>query len=112
MDEVLKDSSPTTYSVEKITNGKRIKIGEKDVLLQPDIYTYTIKYLTNNQIGFFQDFDELYFNAIGSGWAFPIDKAKVTVALPENVKIIKSIAYTGEINGKGDNYSIKLIVYT
>mgnify|MGYP000388463622 FL=1 len=50
VDEVLKDSSPTTYSVEKITNGKRIKIGEKDVFLQPDIYTYTIKYLTNNQL--------------------------------------------------------------
>ena len=109
VDEVLKDSSPTTYSVEKVTNGKRIKIGEKDVLLQPDIYTYTIKYLTNNQIGFFQDFDELYFNAIGNGWAFPIDKAKVTLRLPKGVKIIKSIAYTGKKGEKESNYNVKIM---
>ena len=49
MDEVLKDGLPTIYTVEKISNGKRIKIGGKDVLLRPGIYTYTIKYLANNQ---------------------------------------------------------------
>ena len=49
MDEVLKDGLPTIYTVEKISNGKRIKIGGKDVLLRPGIYTNTIKYLTNNQ---------------------------------------------------------------
>ena len=108
VDEVLKDGLPTIYTVEKIKNGKRIKIGEKDVFLQPGIYTYTIKYLTINQIGFFQDFDAVYFNGIGNSWAFPIDKAKVTLRLPEGVQILEYKCYTGEKKEIGENYKIKM----
>ncbi len=34
---------------------------------------------------YFEDHDELYFNAIGHGWTFPIDQAVTTVTLPFQV---------------------------
>ena len=60
------------------SNGKRDRMGSRSVFLHFGKHIYTLKYTTNRQIGFFEEFDELYFNAIGYGWDFSIDKAKVT----------------------------------
>ena len=39
-------------------------------------HSYVIRYRTTRQIGRFKDFDELYWNATGNGWIFPIDLAE------------------------------------
>ncbi len=46
---------------------------EKKVILPPGEYTYTFIYETDRQLGFFPEFDELYWNVTGNDWNFPID---------------------------------------
>jgi len=79
---VKRDGRPESFHTEKVENGIRIYAGHKDVILKPGIYTYTITYKTNRQLGFFEEHDELYWNVTGNGWVFPIRRASVSVALP------------------------------
>ena len=95
--DVLRDGSPEEHRLENYSNGLRIYIGNANIYLDPGIYTYTITYRTNRQIGFFKDHDELFWNVTGNGWAFPIEKASASVSLPYEVhkKILKYDGYTG-----------------
>ena len=63
----------------------RVNFGDDDLLPVPAEYSYALSYRTTRQLGFFADHDELYWNAIGTGWVFPIDTARVEVRLPEPV---------------------------
>ena len=82
--EVLKDGFQEPFFIKNKPNGKIIYVGDKDVFLKHKNYTYTLKYNITRQVGFFKDYDELYYNAIGNGWSFPIDKVKIKLLLPEN----------------------------
>ncbi len=93
--EVLKDGIEEPYFTEKESNGVRVYIGDKNTFLSHGEYTYSILYRTTRQIGFFEDFDELYFNAIGGDWTFRIENATVTVQLPNGAEILQNAAYTG-----------------
>ena len=74
---VTRNGRPEPYHIRDASNGKRVYIGDKDVFLQPGRYSYTLTYTTDQQIGFFEDFDELYWNVTGNGWTFPIDQAMI-----------------------------------
>jgi uncharacterized membrane protein YgcG len=95
--EVLRNNMQEPYQINDIADGKRIYIGDKEKLIPPGEYTYTIVYTTNRQIGFFEDHDELYWNVTGNEWEFPIEHASATVELPEKAagRLISSEAYTG-----------------
>ncbi|MBU0469488.1 MAG: DUF2207 domain-containing protein [Candidatus Omnitrophica bacterium] len=95
--EILRDGIEESYHMQNISNGKRIYIGNKDIFLKTDDYTYTIVYETTRQLGFFKDHDEIYWNVTGNGWDFPIEKATATVILPESAKseVIDFKCYTG-----------------
>ncbi|MFA6282482.1 MAG: DUF2207 domain-containing protein, partial [Candidatus Omnitrophota bacterium] len=82
--EVLRNGAKDDYRVTSLSNGKRVYIGNKNVYLAPGEYNYTITYKTDRQIGFFRDFDELYWNVTGNGWLFPIDKVQAAVILPRD----------------------------
>ncbi len=103
--EVLRDGVPEPFHTEDRSNGVRVYIGDADHLLPPGEYTYTIKYHTNRQLGFFPDHDELYWNATGNGWAFPIDSATASVVLPAKVPAdkVKLEVYTGPQGSKAHN---------
>jgi len=103
--EVLRNGSPEPYSIQNKGNGKSIRIGSKNVFLPSGQHTYTLKYTTKRQIGFFKDFDELYFNAIPQDWIFPIDQAEVKLVLPDRAEILQYTAYTGSYSSKNENYS-------
>lgn len=92
---VERDGRPEPFSVERRANGWRIYMGRKDALLAPGAHSYRLTYSTDLQIGYFKDYDELYWNAIGADWAFPIDRARVTVALPRDAPVIAAAAFTG-----------------
>jgi uncharacterized membrane protein len=104
--EVLRDEEPESYHLQDLKNGVRVYIGSENVFLEPGTYTYVIRYSTNRQLGFFKDFDELYWNVTGNGWSFPIDKASAIVRLPgESVdKILEVDAYTGYTGKKGKDF--------
>ncbi|NNE37851.1 MAG: DUF2207 domain-containing protein, partial [Gammaproteobacteria bacterium] len=60
-------------------------------------YTYTFTYRTNRQVGFYESFDELYWNVTGNAWEFSIETASARVFLPESVpdSRLNTTAYTG-----------------
>ena len=93
--EVLKDGSSENYSVEGTSDGKSIRIGNADIILEPGTYTYTIKYKMADQVRFFDGYDEVYWNAIGPQWDFIIEKASATLHLPEGAEILQNSGYSG-----------------
>jgi uncharacterized membrane protein YgcG len=92
---VERDGQAEAFHVEDQTNGKRIYIGRSHVLLAPGQYDYQIVYLTTRQIGFFGNFDELYWNVTGNGWSFPILEVTGRVTLPSPVTDFQLNGYTG-----------------
>ncbi len=105
--EVLRDGVAEDHHFEDLSNGIRIYMGRKDVFLTPGPYTYRITYKTNRQLGFFKDFDELYWNVTGNGWTFPIETASASVHLPEGAaaNIRELDAYTGYTGTKEKNFT-------
>ncbi|MET0327505.1 MAG: DUF2207 domain-containing protein [Luteimonas sp.] len=92
-----RDGQPEPYFVERLNNGVRVNFGNDDLLPVPAEFTYTMRYRTTRQLGFFAGHDELYWNAIGHGWMFGIDGGTVTLRLPEPVPADQLLAecYTG-----------------
>ena len=103
---VLRDGQPENYSLERLYNGVRVKIGLSGYLLPPGEYTYTIIYQTDRQLGFFAGHDELYWNVTGNGWDFTIGQASATVILPVGNKadILTCQAFTGLQGARGADY--------
>ena len=92
---VTRDGHDEPYTTESISNGVRVKIGDKDVIIDSGLHTYTLTYMTARQIGFFDTYDELYWNVTGNGWIFPIHKATATIHLPPGAQITQNSYYTG-----------------
>jgi uncharacterized membrane protein YgcG len=100
---VKRDGRAEPYALESLSNGTRIRIGDKDVFLRPGEYRYEITYRTTRQIGFFADYDELYWNVTGNGWTFPIERARVMIRLPEGASIRQHAEYTGRAGVAGSD---------
>jgi uncharacterized membrane protein YgcG len=106
VDEVLKNGVTEPYHLKEVSNGQRVYIGHQDIILPPGVYTYTITYRTDRQLGYFKDFDELYWNVTGNGWSFPIDRAEAVVVLPPGAKVSNYAAYTGPSGAKGQDFRV------
>ena len=110
MIEVLRDGSPEPWFTERISNGIRINTGNDDFLPTPAQFTFTLRYRTTRQLGFFDTHDELYWNAIGTGWDFPIESGSVEVRLPQAVPMdrMKAEGYTGAQGQQGQEYDARI----
>jgi len=98
---VSRDGFDEPYAVTRIANGVRIRMGQADVLLDRGVHEYVIRYRTTRQIGFFDTFDELYWNVTGSDWTFPIEVATARITLPAQVAIQNTAVYTGPHGSRG-----------
>lgn len=103
---VQRDGQTETFAHEALTNGVRLRIGSADTLLRSGPHTYVISYRTTRQIGFFDDVDELYWNATGTGWTFAIDVAEARITLPEAVPFRRSALYTGPQGATGRDATV------
>jgi uncharacterized membrane protein YgcG len=103
---VTRDGAYENYVTERMANGVRIRIGRADGSINTGSHLYVIKYRTTRQIGFFEKYNELYWNATGTGWTFPIDMAEARIHLPENVSITQSAIYTGPQGARGRDATI------
>ena len=83
-----------------------VYIGKSDVLLRPGEYTYTLTYKTSRQIGYFDDYDELYWNVTGSDWKFPRDRIEAVVLLPPGGRVVQSAGYTGRKGSQGKDFTV------
>ena len=95
--DVERDGRPEPHRMEAVDDGVRIYIGDPRQRLSPGEYRYVIRYRTTGQLGFFANFDELYWNVTGNGWRLPIDHAEARVRLPEAAPFDRRAAYTGEL---------------
>jgi uncharacterized membrane protein YgcG len=106
VESVRRDGAPETFATEGLANGVRVRIGQADRTLTFGPHEYVIRYRTTRQIGFFPDFDELYWNATGTGWTFAIDVAEARITLPEQVPLRQSAVYTGPQGARGQDARI------
>ena len=100
------DGSAVPASASPVFNGVRIKIGDPDRLVDVGEHSYTIRYRATREIGRFPGFDELYWNATGNGWIFPIDVAEARIRLPEPVSFGQRAAYTGPQGSTASNAEV------
>lgn len=104
---ILLDHNEVPFRLVDADNGKLVYIGDKNIYLPPGRYSFVIEYETNRQVGFFEEFDELYWNVTGNGWRLPIEYASATVHLPEGVPTeqIHIEGYTGYQGSKEQRYT-------
>jgi hypothetical protein len=104
---VTRDGETESFHTEALGNGVRVYFGSQAVTLDPGEYTYTLRYRTSRQLGFFDRHDELYWNVTGNGWDFPIDAASAAITLPGDIATtqIQVEGYTGAQGDKGRDYS-------
>src|SRR6185369_4987747 len=58
-----------------------VRIGDPDRVVSGP-HTYRIRYRVRRGLLFFDEHDELYWNATGTEWEVPIDAARASVRLP------------------------------
>jgi len=94
---VERNERPEDWHTERMSNGVRIYAGKANRFLDPGDHEYRFRYLTSRQLGFFEDYDELWWNVTGNGWRFSIDRASAIIRLPSTVAAEDLIlnAYTG-----------------
>lgn len=95
---VSRDGRDESYRLENISRGIRLYIGDPDIFLPKGAYTYTIVYRTDFQLGYFDDYDELYWDVTGNDWEFPIIEATVRIVPPPAVPwdVLEVTGFTGE----------------
>jgi uncharacterized membrane protein YgcG len=106
VESVERDGHKEPWKTESIENGVRVRIGSANVLLEHGEHVYTLHYRTTHQLGFFPKYDELYWNATGNGWRFPIDAAEARIRLPQAVPFVQHAFYTGAQGAKGTDAEV------
>jgi len=99
---VRRNGAAEPWHSEDRANGVRVYFGSASRLLEHGIHEYEFAFETDRQLGYFRDHDELYFNAIGTGWNFPIDRGIVTVTLPFEADpgVVQADVYTGSFGAR------------
>lgn len=85
----------------------RIRIGRANRLIT-GIQTYVIDYRVKYAIYRLGDYDELYWNVIGTGWAVPIQRAGSTLELPFSGQPLQVACYTGGYGARGRDCKFKI----
>jgi len=104
---VKRDGQSENYSIRTDGNAVTWRIGNANIFLENGPHRYEIKYRINEQVRRHGDKDEVYWNATGTYWNFPIEKASATIIFPRGAEIIEQKAYTGGFNTTGSNYAAK-----
>jgi hypothetical protein len=104
---VTRNGQPEPWHTQRQLRGERIYFGSPERMLQHGRHTYELTYRTARQVGFFDDFDELYWNVTGLEWDFRIESASARVRIPRGASIgeIRLDAYTGPEGAQGTDFS-------
>ncbi|MFC1813566.1 DUF2207 domain-containing protein [Thermodesulfobacteriota bacterium] len=103
---VLRDGRSEAFHLKKISNGTRVYMGQKNRMVARGEHTYTLTYRTDRQLGYFDTFDELYWNVTGNGWSFFIEQAQAIVELPSSAEALEVSAYTGPKGARGHDFTV------
>ena len=96
---VTHNGKESDYHTEtKYNSGNRelyIYTGSQSILLEKGIHQYVLTYETRGHVGFFDDYDELYWNVMGSDCVYAIENLSATIYPPEESEAIQWACYTG-----------------
>lgn len=101
-----RDGHDETARVEDGGNFVRVYLGQADVYLADGDYSYELTYKTDRQVRFFPDHDEIYWNATGTVWNFPIENAIAVIHLPEGARAGETAVYTGMQWSRAQNATV------
>ncbi len=82
IDVVDENGASYTFETSNSSGEKSIKIGDADKYVT-GVMTYVIRYKVDKAFNYFDNFDELYWNAIGTEWNVPIMQGDINVVLPD-----------------------------
>jgi uncharacterized membrane protein YgcG len=109
INSIKKNGNTENYFTKNESNDWKVYIGNENVYLENGIYEYQISYSTPFQIGYFDTYDEIYWNVTGNGWDFPIDKVSCKIYLPSENNIFENTyCYTGLKGSKASDCSSSL----
>jgi hypothetical protein len=92
------DENGDTYpfTTTKVGNDVEIRIGGANATITGE-HIYVLHYVVNRALGYFQNYDEIYWNATGNRWNVTIDLATATVHLPSDIQPTQSSCYVGSL---------------
>ena len=95
------------FSVSNASGGKRIKIGDPGRTIT-GVHTYAINYTVTRAMTFEDDYDELYWNAIGNKWQVGIHNSRVNLfyPVPLDKVVVDTECYIGAY-GSQENCSLR-----
>lgn len=102
---VTRDGEREPYETQTDGNAYRIRIGDPDVFIPYGPHRYELRYRVSNQVRYFDDYDEVYWNATGNYWAFPIQRARATIVLPAGARVTQTAGYTGPLGASGRDFA-------
>ncbi len=103
---VQRDGHDEPWHSSRIDRFERVYIGDKDTYVSPGEHDYVLRYRTTRQLRHFPDNDEIYWNATGNFWTFPILAATARIDLPPGARILRTAAYTGAYGASGKDWRI------
>ncbi len=98
---VQRDGAREPYERERDGNAVRLRIGDPDRFLEYREHVYEIRYRVKNQIRYFEDYDELYWEVTGVYWQFPILEASASIVFPPGLNIVGMDSFTGAFGATG-----------
>ena len=98
------DGTESPYREENHGIFRRIYIGSENVQLPVGPHIYKIQY-TTRQLRSQDNHDEVYWNATGNAWQFPIEQAVATVSFPAGISMddVSAEAYVGVLHSTNQN---------
>ena len=104
---VTRNGKREAFSRQSDGNAKQIRIGDPDYYLKRGQHDYVITYEVKNEVRYFDDFDEVYWNAIGTYWDFPIDKGQAKIQFPQSIAPLEVNCYTGRLGSTASNCQMR-----
>jgi len=103
---VTRNGRAEPYARQSDGNAKQIRIGDADYYLPSGEHKYVIIYEVKNEVRYFENYDEIYWNAIGTYWKFPMDIAKATISFPQSIAPLELNCYTGRYESSANDCSM------
>lgn len=98
---VSSQTAPDSIQLEHLRDTYRFRIGDPDKTITGE-HRYVLTYDVLNAVSFFDEFDEVYWNATGNDWNVPIREATLSIKLPVDIdsSLLKAFCYEGPRGSK------------
>lgn len=105
---ITRDGRKEAWQQTSDGNATIIRIGHEDRFLETGRrHVYAIRYRVRNQIRYFDNHDELYWNVTGNYWDFPISAVTAKVEFPAGARFQFTNGFTGALGVSGSDYEIQ-----